>query len=138
METDRAETLLQKGKYSVKTITLELFELLYSSRMVLSGSIEDVYVTASADFIEQEKAKVLEEIQDSWDDDSLYFVPKCEISQMTYNFGDFKMESIFSSTKWPQLGHPESEEGGNEYQGLFYLEVLQCFGRRIMRDGRGG
>lgn len=76
METDRAETLLQKGKYSVKTVTLELFELLYSCRMVLSGNIEDVYVTARADSIGQEKARVLEETQDSWDDDSLYFVPE--------------------------------------------------------------
>lgn len=78
--------------------------------------IRDVYVTARADSLEQEKAKALKRIQDFEDDDSFYFGLDHEISQMIFKVGSFKMESIFPPTTWLDLGHDTPDEaGGDKY-----------------------
>lgn len=138
METDEAEVYLMKQKCSVKTFTYELFTTDYTpqdnyyqpSGSPYDGFLEDVYVTARADCLEQEKAKVLEQMND----DTLYFGTGYEISQMTYQVGSFKMESIFPPTQWPDLAHDTSDEaGGNEYKGRLYWKYCD-----ILEDGSRG
>ena len=136
METDEAEVYLMNQRCSVKTVTYELFttdydpEPRYYNGLPYDGYLRDVYVTARADCLEQEKAKVLEQMND----DTLYFGTGFEISQMTYKVGAYKMESKFPPTKWPDLAHPKAvESGANKYKGRLYWKYC-----KVLEDGSWG
>ena len=102
MSDSRARSLLRtKGKYSVTTVTYEMFttdcdpKQRYDNGLPYDGYWDDVVITARADALEQEKAKALKQQKEYHDDDTLYFGTGYKIDTTTYNVGDFKMESEF-------------------------------------------
>ena len=131
MSDSKARSLLKtKGKYSVKTVTYEMFTTDYKPRNIqipsgawvpYDGYFEDVIVTARADALEQAKAKALKQQKEDHDDDTLYFGTGYEIDTTTYNVGDFKAESEFDDAGWASLGHKSAdEEEANDYEGKLY------------------
>ena len=122
MSDSAARSLLRKANYSSKSVVYEVLEDLDDGSI---AHIDDWSVHARTDSLEQEKAKELAKAKESHGD-QVYFGTGYEISTTTYKVGDFKMESIFPPTKWPDLAHDTSEEsGGDEYQGLLYWEYQE-------------
>ena len=144
MSDSRARSLLKtKGKYSVKTVTYEMFTTDYKPRniqipsgawVLYDGYLDDVVVTARADALEQAKAKALKQQKEDLDDDTLYFGTGYEIDTTTYNVGDFKMESEFDDAGWAVLGHASADEKeANKYSGRLYWKYHE-----VLEDGSTG
>ena len=141
MSDSRARSLLRTmGKYSVKTVTYEMFttdydpKQRYANELPYDGYWDDVVVTARADALEQEKAKALKQQKEDHDDDTLYFGTGYEIDTTTYNVGDFKMESFFDDAGWAVLGHKSADEKeANDYEGKLYWKYQE-----VLEDGSLG
>ena len=147
MSDSRARSLLRtKGKYSVTTVTYEMFttdydpKQRYANGLPYDGYLEDVIVTARADALEQAKAKALNQQKEDHDDDTLYFGTGYKIDTTTYNVGDFKTESFFHDAGWASLGHESAaEKEANDYEGRLYWtyhEVLEDGSRGPEEEGQ--
>ena len=147
MSDSRARSLLRtKGKYSVTTVTYEMFttdydpKQRYANGLPYDGYLEDVIVTARADALEQAKAKALNQQKEDHDDDTLYFGTGYKIDTTTYNVGDFKAESFFHDAGWASLGHESADEKeANDYEGRLYWtyhEVLEDGSRGPEEEGQ--
>lgn len=77
--------------------------------------IEDVYVTARVDSLEQEKARVLKEILILQQQRQPLFWPGVWNQPDDHTKSDpLKMESIFPPTAWPDIRHGTSDEAGED------------------------
>ena len=141
MSDSRARSLLRTmGKYSVKTVTYEMFttdydpEDRYDNGLPYDGYLEDVVVTARVDALEQAKAKALNQQKEYYCDATLYFGMGFEIDTTTYNVGDFKMESNFDNAGWAALGHESADEKeADKYSGRLYWKYHE-----VLEDGSWG
>ena len=113
MSTRKAEALLDHAKYTTKSAHIELFDS-------DGWWLEDVWVTAREDAFGEQKKLKLEYLKVCHGDD-IYWGHEFDIITQTWNVGDYKMESIFPPTQWPDLAHDTSDEaGGDEYKGRLY------------------
>ena len=141
MSDSRARALLRTmGKYSVTTVTYEMFttdydpKARYDNGLPYDGYWDDVVVTARVDALEQAKAKALKQQKEYHDDDTLYFGTGYKIDTTTYNVGDFKMESNFDNAGWAALGHESADEKeANKYSGRLYWKYHE-----VLEDGSWG
>ena len=129
MSDSYARFLLQpKAKYTTKSARIELFDS-------DGWWLDDVWVHGREDAFEERKKIALQREKLCHGDD-IYWGHEFEIRTQTWNVGDFKMESIFPPTKWPQLAHPKADESdADEYEGRLYWEYQEINETGYTADG---